>query len=248
MKCHLCKQEKKLIKAHIIPSWCFKYLYDKKEKKRKPLIFANLYSDSITHAGIYDKEILCEECDSFLGDYDNYGKKVLLQTKIETLRKENNTFYLIKNINTHQLAIFFLSVLWRASISKRHEFSKVDIGPYKDKICFILNNVKNNQNFFTDLEKFPIVVRKFTGSNYSDLIDKNLQLPVFKRIDGINFYLLYFPKGFIIYIKVDKRNLPEFLKPFCLKGKTMLMLEKDFENSEEFKFMVRAITNKKSRK
>lgn len=245
MKCHLCKKEKKLIKAHIIPGWCFRYLYDKNHGKREPLIFATIDKNSITHNGIYDGEILCENCDGFLGTFDDYGRKILIEKKIKSL---NNGLSIIKDVDIEKLKIFFLSVLWRASISKRPEFLKVDIGPFEDKIWEILNKVISNKGCLQEISRFSIIVRKFISKKYPDLARKNIQLPLYERIESINHYRLYFPNGFIILIKTDKRSLPEILKPIETNGTDVLILEKDFENSKDLEFMAKAIINKQKRK
>ena len=80
MLCKLCLQSKKLINSHIIPESffgknTFLIAEDSPFKEKRPI-------------GIYDKNILCAECDNFIGkkdvasfnldDYEEIAKQIIL--------------------------------------------------------------------------------------------------------------------------------------------------------------------------
>lgn len=51
---------------------------------------------------------------------------------------------------------FFISVLWRASISKAEDFSNINLGPYEDIALKILESDIEKDNLFKILIfKFP---------------------------------------------------------------------------------------------
>ena len=133
MKCHLCLEERKLIKAHIIPESFFLPL---RSSKRAPEIHSNIDGEypKKSPIGIYDKSILCSECDSLIGDWDNYAQQLLLKDFTEDLAVHGGAkkvAYKIDSFNYHKLKLFFVSVLWRASISNHYFYRRVKLGPYQ---------------------------------------------------------------------------------------------------------------------
>ena len=73
-KCKFCGQEKKLIKAHIIP----KKFYLNIKNDRFSYINVETMECKHTQMGAYDQNILCTECDNhILGEYDKEGYRVL---------------------------------------------------------------------------------------------------------------------------------------------------------------------------
>lgn len=73
--CKFCGQEKKLIKAHIIPRNF--YLDYKNEQYMEVDELSGKFT--IKQNGSYDKNILCAECDGkILGKFDQEGYRILL--------------------------------------------------------------------------------------------------------------------------------------------------------------------------
>lgn len=245
--CKFCNQEKPLIEAHIIPRWAYMYLYPTDEVKRKPLVIVHSKRDKISQIGLYDSQILCRDCDSFLGQYDKFGKEVLLDGAPESATDKGEIAYTIKNVDTQRLRIFLLSVLWRCSISKREELKHINLGPYEQKILNLLSKLKADGKIEAEIEDFPMIITKFGGGDFPEVVDKNIQMPMTIRFkdDGINCQVLYFPKGIKIYIKTDKRKFAEALAKFQLNGTEIVVPKmRNFQDSEEFEFMVKAVHKK----
>ncbi len=242
MKCCLCLQEKKLVDAHIIPKWAFMYLYP--ESKVQPLILIGTEGNKKSRVGVYDPNILCKECDGFIGIFNNYGKKVFLEKQLEDSQFQGLA-YVIKDIKPEELKIFLLSVIWRASISKREEVKAISLGPYEDKIHNLLFKKKENKDITPDLKEFSILISRFGEGGYPDLTNKNIQLPLFTRVDGVNFNIVYFPRGFKIYIKTDKRLISEPFNKLELKDGDLIVLKlKNFQESKEFYQMRKFLKDK----
>lgn len=55
-----------------------------------------------------------------------------------------------------KLKLFFLSVLWRAGVSKQQLFNKVQLGPYEEKLKQVVlsKEVGGVENFSVALSKF----------------------------------------------------------------------------------------------
>ena len=90
--------------------------------------------------GEYDRYILCRECDNVrIGELESYVKPIIYGgseglSESQIPRGENRvnlagaelTYY--ENLDYKKFKLFLLSVLWRASISKRETFSLVNLG------------------------------------------------------------------------------------------------------------------------
>ncbi len=223
------------------------YLYPKDKEKRRPLLIVGRVKNKNSPKGIYDSDILCGDCDTFIGGYDKYGKIVFQDSDLELFEGSGIAFF-IKDVDFKKLSLFILSVLWRCSITSREEFMNTELGPYEKKIWKILTLAKEGENFDAELAEFDFVVARFGYGSIPDLADRNMQLPMPHRIDSINFHALYLPRGYKIYIKVDKRELQESLKKVQVGNKDLLIVSlDDFENSHEFEYM-REVVRKKPKK
>lgn len=215
--CRLCGQHALLIKAHIFPRYFFEpgsSLVDGKSnsRKKRPM-------------GSYDTNILCGLCDSKIGElFDDAAKEILIDRK-GVIKDPRLPIYRLKNKNYYdKLARFFISVLWRASISLIEDFRTISLGPYENmaKQVIVDSNFASHKYFAVSLCLF---------SNYSGKIS---MVPTRIRIDGINFYSLILGY-FKVFIKCDKRDIPDGFKKIILSPQNdLLMLEDDFRNFPEF--------------
>src|SRR3954470_151131 len=74
MLCRLCEQQKKLIKAHIIPEGFFRRL---REGNKAPLLVSERDYVKRSPIGIYDSGILCANCDGIFALWDDYAQQIL---------------------------------------------------------------------------------------------------------------------------------------------------------------------------
>ena len=147
--CKFCGKEKKLIKAHIIPKNFYLGLKD----DRYLCINSQNCKYIIQQQGGYDSNILCGDCDNhILGDFDKEGYRILLgdfsKYKYEYLHPQK--IYQLDNscYDYHKLRKFFISILWRASISTLEEWSNINLGGYEKKALEILKDVKEHEKLF----------------------------------------------------------------------------------------------------
>jgi hypothetical protein len=169
-------------------------------------------------SGIYDRSILCGECDNgVLGDWDDYGQKLLLISPELTKYVSDSTGkligYKIDIFDYKQLKLFFMSILWRAAITSDQLFTQVKLGSWEEKLKkMILDQDPGSENNFT------VVLFKYEG-DFSEI----MQNPTKQRQDGVNYYRFRIPKyGFLI--KVDQRNFPSKLDPFILSPNQPLLI------------------------
>ncbi len=196
--CKFCGQEKKLIKAHIIPR---SFYLDYKHGQ-----YTSVDSISgkfkIQQSGAYDKNILCADCDGkIIGEFDKEGSRILLKEVPRTAIYNNYDkaiYYLAPEHYNHKyLRNFFISILWRASISNLREFDIVHLGEYEDKALKILKGKEEYKNLFkTYIYKYP------NGKDYNHFtfIGKS-------KVANHNAYVINMA-GYFIQIILNGKNHP----------------------------------------
>ncbi len=236
MKCRLCEVEKdKLCKAHLIPESFYRFMYpDGKVDSKKPLIkvlseVPYLVKDNI---GIYDESILCAKCDNYLGQLDEYGKSILLDSNPVLIRNGEIEIFSILNVDVAKLKLFFLSVLWRCSISKRSEVKHVFVGlKFENQLRDMLLSLNAG-----DVDDFSIVIHRYNYLTAENHFKQLLILPTRFKLEGINYFQVYFSNGYKVLIKVDGR--PQHLKilPLSLQQNKPVYVFRDeyFENTPAF--------------
>ncbi len=211
MECRLCNVEKgKLCKAHLIPESFYRFMYPSNNVEGDALRVVLHDVDYVkkSRIGLYDDSLLCASCDQILGRLDEYGKDILL-TSIPKILNTGNDIFILTNVDINKLITFFLSVLWRCSISKRPETRDVSIGAkFEGKIRRLLYQDNGS------LDDFAVVISRYNYLN--DNYKKMVILPTYLKMDGINFYYVYFPNGYKVLIKVDSRPQPPQLNSLTL--------------------------------
>lgn len=221
-ECKLCLQVKPLAKSHIIPKSFYEI--------GNVLLSDKFYYPKRRPVGVYDTAILCNDCETYLNkEYENDAKIILLDKlpdkveRVEINNPENinelKVFYQLKDKKEYdKIDRFFISVLWRASVSSIEDFKNTKLGCYEEIARqTIIDKSFNFADFFT------IVLLEF-----SDLKKRICILPNRIRIKGVNFYVL--TMGSIkVFIKCDKRKCPNFIYSDILMYKSALR-----ENQNEY--------------
>lgn len=186
--CYYCQQEKTLIEAHILP----RKFYIKDSSSNYQGIDKN-GNYKIWQCGFYDKNILCGNCDNILGQYDNEAYKLLLNIdtkKQKTLWNGVKAYHYTKDeFNYEKIRKFFISLIWRASISKSGFNGVVDLGKYENIALDILKGNIVNDNLF------KVIV--FTEDKPNDFT--NVHYIMKARIETQIVYAVYFTQ-FVAYI------------------------------------------------
>lgn len=162
-KCKFCGQEKDLIGVHIIPRNF--YLIYKKEHYQSIDPFEG--KSKTQQAGAIDKNILCHECDvDIIGEFNKERYRVLLEEVSKHLvhRDVYQKIYYLRSadFDYDKLRKFFISILWRASISQLKEFQNINLGPYENKALEILKGVKEHKTLF------KILIFKDSPNDYTN--------------------------------------------------------------------------------
>ena len=123
--CKLCKESHELKNSHIIPSSIIKLIRDKSLDNRFYELFGG--RSEIKQDG--PKEyLLCHKCEQRFSDYEKYFKEAIHSNRHRTKKAHDGKRLIIENLDYKRMKLFFLSLLWRASLSSRPEFENICIG------------------------------------------------------------------------------------------------------------------------
>ena len=184
-----------LIEAHIIPRAFARDMMAAAGHN----ILASMDKAHKTQHGVYDPNILCAACDGILGGYDDYAIEVC--RTFDTKHSEFDGRFLMRDIDRDKLAKFALAVLWRASISARHEFKKVDLGPYEDIAKEVLFSAKPLKDF----PAYELMLLRFKSRRIN--VEGVYTHPVRMTRVGVNVWG-FTAGGFRFMAKLDQRQWP----------------------------------------
>jgi hypothetical protein len=78
--------------------------------------------------------MLCAECDNVrLGRLENYGRTCMEGGKADIKTQDAGHTLFLRNLDYPTLKLFFVSLLWRMSVSEHPFFRHVDLGPYEER-------------------------------------------------------------------------------------------------------------------
>lgn len=181
--------------------------------------------------GTYDSTILCSECDQKMAPWDDYGQQVLIRSflqAVEITHQGKTVAWRMENVEYRRLKLFFMSVLWRASVSKQTFFSRISLGPFENQLRIMI--MKDDLG---DPQDFTVVLGRFEDLELRAVLD-----PHPEKFDSINYCRFYLP-GFVAYIKVDKRPTPTFLTDLYLQNeKPLIILAHTLRNRPEARVML----------
>ncbi len=226
MKCKLTNTEGKGINAHIIPKSF--YAIDPEETteghytKRCPI-------------GIYDSGIVTDEGERVFSDWDDYASELLIEKKLSFEPMIHNgeiVAFQIHDYDYKKLKLFFLSVLWRASVSTQPFFKEVNLGPHEVEIkeALLEGNPKDSNWFSVSIAKW---------SDHPE--GAGMMNPYRTRFDGLNYYVMYL-EHYIVYYKVDKRIADAAFNAIQLREHSPLIaVGRELKASKELKIMAKMV-------
>lgn len=232
--CQYCREDKNLVKAHVIPEAFFRTLCSQGET---PSLLSATGYPKRRPMGEYDKEILCEDCEKLFSDVDTYGARVLLgefKEKFTALSSAGETVaFEAEGIDQSLLLRFLVSVLWRASVSKQGFYGKVELGPHLSsaKASITCSSSEHLRNSSAVLSRWKAPAEKAI-STFGFLA------PFREKWDDVNAYRVYLGP-FVAYIRVDRRPLPRHLEAIAIgQSRNLTVLAREFKGSNDFKAFV----------
>lgn len=225
MNCRYCGEAGKLIKAHVIPEAFFRRLRDGQDPPRLLTNKEKEYPKRMP-IGVYDSNILCKACEPRFGDWDDYAQELLgVEPKgaLPIMDKDQIAGYEVQEYRYDLLKLFFISLLWRASVSRHTFYSKVKLGPFEN----IAKGFMECQEPGTP-EDFSVTLAKFDHPVGETILD-----PHPEKREGVNYYRFYLG-SYVAYIKVDKRRATGLHADFMMKrSEPLRIIGRNLERSKE---------------
>lgn len=226
--CVGCGESRILVKSHVIPESFFRDL------KRGSDYLHLLSSDKgdypkKSRIGVYDKTILCRACEGRFQKVDDYAAKLLLnEDNLSPMLMNGQAIgYQFKDVNFKLLKLFFISLLWRASISAQHFYRKVNL--------MELESTAKSMLWEEDIggdEDFSFILAKFTDTG---TISKAMLDPLAESFEGVKYYRFYLG-GFVLYIKSDDKPTPSIWRNLTpSENRRLYVISRgNIEKSEEY--------------
>ena len=116
-------------RAHILPGAVGKDIIAGADDRKALSLAAPDRTDDTLQSGIFDKYILCSDCDGELNLYDDHAIEIsrLLGTSAEVLTRNDFTIQRDDGVKHEPLALFAAAVLWRASVSTYRELRQFSL-------------------------------------------------------------------------------------------------------------------------
>ena len=142
--CRFCANDRPLIDAHIIPRGFYPSPTEEGGAARLVSNTAGTWPKR-SPTGVYDQNILCAECDGYLGKFDQHALERLLNTQARTpifLQGTRPHAFRYDDADATSVELFVASVAWRASATSHEFFKSVELGPYDERILTFLKSCR----------------------------------------------------------------------------------------------------------
>lgn len=220
MTCKFCGNNNKMVRAHIIPKAFFIALNSDPSDPSKLITNKQNVYPKKSPIGVWDQNLVCEICESTtFTPLDDYAI-----TFFRDMDEKHDQFLIDGNLagfyaapNYAKLKLFFLSLLWRSSVSKHDYYADVNIGSHEDKIKKMLGIRSPGSP-----QHYPVLIRRF------DCDPKLVPMlgPRKDKFKGVWRYHFVF-YGYHIVIGAASHRVVSDLDAFLLRDnlKTMIAFE-----------------------
>ena len=237
--CKLTGKPGPSVKAHIIPRSFYEFDKRKHVPAKILTIVGNDLCISKSVIGEYDSAILTVEGEAHFTEWDNYASQFFIKDVQEATLYEANgepAFFQIEDFDYTKLKLFYLSLLWRAEVSKRQLFRNVRIGPHEQKLRqHILDRNPGSQSDFS----VSLLMYRDTPPNGFPFYEPHQYRDSSQGINGYAFSL----GRHQAHIKVDSRSIQDPFDSFAMSEDLPLkiLLLGNFRESERYQRTLRAL-------
>lgn len=206
--CKFCGQQCQLVQSHTLPKSM--QLQNKCEKLQMMKSDSNFIDIVHYQNGHTENNILCKECDNFMGKYDKFAKEFLSQdfSKYTVIFDPYKMYIIPLSLDQYtKLKKFFASVILRISLPKNLLGDK-----YTQKFIQYLKSLTN------DIKELEIIVKKIINPipNFNVIFSKS-------RF-GERWCYLFQSFGYELICKVDSQVWSKDLDCFLLKDNIIPIL------------------------
>jgi hypothetical protein len=205
MPCLHCGASK-TIEAHLVPkSFVMDVKIDRGEQHL--ILHKGKERPQMSHTGIYDRSILCADCDNILGRYEDYAHRLLKNCR--DFRLEAGKVATIKDLDGDTMVRFASGLAWKYAVTDKSH-GRINIGSYPA----ILREVALAGAPIPDsVDVLMARIVELDGDVYY------YRTPMPDRKAGVNV-VRFCVGGFLFFLKIDKRRPDSSLPDQCLRGRS----------------------------
>lgn len=181
--CKLCTRRRELCNSHIIPEFMWRPIYD--EKSRALALNGATGKKRLLQKGLREY-MLCRDCEDILQKDETWFSNYWFQ-KRPLPNPVEGQYVDLTGFDFEPFFRFHLSILWRATVATRVEFSAISLGPYKEKLRKFL--LRESPGFRKEPTIFGLVLRR---PKSHELCQWMVLAPVWSRISGVQTFTFVF--------------------------------------------------------
>jgi hypothetical protein len=221
------------VRAHIIP----RSFYDFGNPVHKPAKIIQLAGEkstiSTSQIGEYDEGIVTKDGEDYFSVCDTYAWECLVKRGQDGKLYHDSLNPLcieISDFDYPKLKMFFISLLWRAGVSSRALFRRVNLGPHEDRLreLILANNPGTPHDYSVMLG-----IHRDTPDHGLPMLEP---FPLRDEKTGIKYYRFSLGR-LVACIKVDSQPYGHVWEDFVLKdgGALRYIILDDFKTSSLYK-------------
>lgn len=239
--CKLCKIEKQLCKkSHILPKHTYNILKKDGYSLRIDKNTINQATKQKDYSGIFEQNILCGDCEGIFNKYETYANNLIYRNKISSINIENVDNKIVisgDGYDYKKIKLYFLSILWRSSISSNSFFDQVKLANNVEEELrgMFLDDVHGVDYPIDIILALPNLIHD-DGFNSQDVLIT--EKPYKKEINCLDAYVFLITGQSVYYIigesslnTIKKDSMTIFLKN---KKETLKQREQRFQIIENF--------------
>lgn len=181
--CKLCTNRMELCHSHIIPEFMWRPIYD--DNSRALTLDGGTGKKRPLQKGLREY-MLCRNCEDILQKDETWFSNYWFQNQPLPNPAEGQ-YVDLNGFDFEPFFRFHLSILWRAAVATRVEFSAISLGPYKEKIRQFL--LGESPGFRKEPSIFGLVLRRPQSHELCQWI---VMAPVQSRISGVRTFIFVF--------------------------------------------------------
>jgi len=130
MQCALCLEDRKLCNSHIVPEFIFKRL---KEEEGCFYVFRSSTNRFKSFGKTFSEKLLCSQCETLFSKWEGYAKQFFAD-EIPLSGYARGDHFVLSGADYPRMKLFFMSLLWRFSVSTNPWMKGCSIGPHSERL------------------------------------------------------------------------------------------------------------------
>ena len=216
--CALCREERELRRSHILPEFAYRPTYD--DSHTALLFEADIERKGIRRRGYWDY-LLCDECEGKVGRWESYFADAWFTRPLRPATVSPG-WLTIPTLAYAPTKLLFLSVFWRASVSRLDMFRHLSLGPHEERIRRRLMAEDPGPD-----TEYPIMALGLRDPETGGFKDDLVNVPGVARIDGHHVYRALFG-GVFWYCSVSRHHTNCPVSPTLRADNTLLLSVDDW--------------------